>query len=69
MAIGQRGMQVQIFQKPLTAEDPEGIATLVKLLEVEETTADGYSIERWQVRFPGDRRTYTRRIRLRQVTL
>lgn len=68
MAIGKPGMQVQIFQKPLTAEAPEGLATLVKLITVEETTADGCSIERWQVRFPGDERTYPRRIRLRQVT-
>jgi len=68
MAIGKPGMQVQIFQKPLTAEDPEGIATLVKLIKGEETTADGSNIARWQVRFPGDERTYPRRMRLRQVT-
>jgi hypothetical protein len=43
MAIGQKGMQVDIFQKPLTVEDCEGRATLVKLVEVEETTTDGTS--------------------------
>jgi hypothetical protein len=65
MAIGKPGMHVQIFQKPLTAEDPEGMAILVKLIKVEEETVDGCSIERWQVRFPGDARTYPRLIRLR----
>jgi hypothetical protein len=68
MAIGKPGMQVQIFQKPRTEEDPEGIATLVQLLEVEEDTVDGDSVERWQVRFPGETRTYPRMIRFRQGT-
>ena len=46
----KKGMVVDIFQKPLTGEDPEGSAELI--LRYRHDEGDG--LERWEVRFLSD---------------
>ena len=46
----KKGMIVDIFQKPLTGEDPEGSAELIRCFRKDE----GDGIEKWEVRFLSD---------------
>ena len=52
----KKGQKVRIYQKPITHEEYEGIATLVKF--VSETEQD----ESWMVRFRNEESTYQRLI-------
>jgi hypothetical protein len=55
----KKGDKVRVYQKPLTNEDEEGIATLVKF----DSVSEGYGTERWLVRFEGEESTYPRDVK------
>jgi hypothetical protein len=59
------GMKVSVFQKPLTDENFEGIATLVKFKHRDDF--DG--TERWEVKFDDDPTTYPRIVKPENAVL
>lgn len=48
------GDKVMIYQKPLTEEDEEGMATLVERTDKGAGEWNGRDVERWLVSFDGD---------------
>ena len=60
------GMTALIFQKPLTGEDLEGRATLIIKMS---WGGEEKSIQRWLVRFPGDKVSYKRIINIKMAEL
>ncbi len=56
--IGQRH---QIYQRPISQEDPEDVAELVKCLRTYKAfDYYGVIVEEWMVRFDGETDTYRR---------
>mgnify|MGYP001466248638 CR=1 FL=1 len=53
----QRGQKITVFQDPLTCKTPEGDARLIQFIEKYH---DG--LERWQVRFLGEKEKFERLI-------
>lgn len=49
----QAGQKHTIYQQPLTEEDAEGEATLLRK-HCDDGFWDGRRVERWWVEFPGD---------------
>jgi hypothetical protein len=57
----QSGSTQTIYQRPLTGEDPEGRAVLVRCLRPHtEFHYDGIVAEEWEVRFEGEEETWPR---------
>jgi hypothetical protein len=58
----KKGMVVTIYQDPYTRIKKEGTATLVKLLDPHIGEQGGKLLQRWDVRFEGDRKIFIRNI-------
>ena len=58
----EQGDSTPIYQRPLTEEGFEGVATLVRLESDWEGRYEGRLVQRWQVRFAGESETYSRSI-------
>ena len=59
----KQGDIINIYQKPVTEEDLEGKAKLIKLIHATPLdTFNRRSIEDWEVRFEGETETYRRTV-------
>jgi hypothetical protein len=56
------GMKVQVWEKPISRESLEGVATLMNFV-----VDLGQGIEVWMVRFIGERQWVSRKINLEDV--
>jgi hypothetical protein len=60
----ESGSTQMIYQRPLTGEDPEGCAVLVRCLrphtEFYYERSHGIVMEEWEVRFEGEEGTWPR---------
>ncbi len=55
------GKKLTIHQRPLTQEQPEGEATLIKCLRgSSHFDYPGLIVEEWEVKFDGESKTYER---------
>jgi hypothetical protein len=58
----QLGDKVTVYFDPLTEQDREGIATLVKEVQANIGRHNGRILKRWKVKFRGETHPYERNV-------
>ena len=58
----KQGDKVMVYQDPITQKKPEGVARLVYVEDENEGVYDGRLVQRWFVKFVGERQGYSRTI-------
>ena len=62
----KKGQVIQVFHDPITQENVEGDARLVACLDQDFGQVEQGTLQRWRVRFVGERHSFERTILMRE---